>query len=775
MAGVEEGASAEAEANANAEANAEATTRQEAEALANELPLPTLPTLAHDTLDASPTHPQERPRFIRTFRQWIHDYFLGDDPGFGLALIPYCFLSMLLFTRHPSTNFIFDEQEALLANPYVRSIADPHPKFRWVDAFYRDFWGLGPDRSIGSYRPIPDLVWRALWGLGAREHSPFLHHWVNVLLHGVNGALVCVLAFQLTKRRGTAWLAGACFTASAVLTEAVSGVVGISDVLGATGAILALMALAMRLPWMGIGVFVATLFGLYSKESALCCVPLVPLAALLCAQIHHPNEPRRWTRAVFAFVAAGAAFVFYVEARRRAFPAPIPAELGYEANLDKPFGPRLFATILRWYAQPTLPKDPLNNPLVTAEGPYRIAGALRVYFRGLEQLVFPYPLSGDYSAPQEPTPLRLVFPESVLGALAMILPFPIALWAGIAAFARWTRNKRELPRLPPGEARFGMAALLIVLGATVPWVTLPLKRALTASGISVGFGLVVLLVTWLSLRTWRAEAPPVLLPSGMPYRDAIPERSDPRPIDLRPVTGAMLVWIVVSYFPVSNIPALLPTIRAERFWYFPAIGSSLLIAMGFATLWRWYPHGAMRKVVLGFILLFFGVQAICARRHANDYTDDLAFWDATRKAVPRSAKAHLNYSVMKGARGDLNARLDASRTALELAPQWPMASVYLGDTLCRLHRAPEAWPHYMRGFDLASNDVNLVALALQCLWDEKMLTPESPIRQELEGIKDLHPGSWVAYLANDILEKGEEHNGVDPKYRPRGYNEGPKD
>ena len=772
MDGLEEGVAPEAAPEAEAEARADA--RVEAEALAAELPAPAPP--AHHSLDASPTHLSPRPRFIRGLRQWIHDYFLGDDPGFGLALVPYCFLSMLLFTRHPSTNFIFDEQEALLANPYVRSIADPHPKFRWIDAFYRDFWGLGPDRSIGSYRPIPDLVWRALWGLGAREQTPFLHHWVNVLLHGVNGALVCVLAFQLTKRRGTAWLAGACFTASAVLTEAVSGVVGISDVLGATGAILALMALASRMPWMGIGVFLATLFGLYSKESALCCVPLVPVAALLCAQIHHPEQPRRWTRAALALAASAAAFIFYVEARRRAFPAPIPAELGYEVNLDKPLGHRVFATVLRWYAQPTLPKDPLNNPLVTAEGPYRIAGALRVYFRGLEQLVFPYPLSGDYSAPQEPAPLKLVFPESVLGTLALVLPFPIALWTFIAAYLRWRGDKREPARLPPGEARFGLGALLLVVGATLPWVTLPTRRAAMVAGVSVLAGLAVVVGAWLRRRAWRAEAPPIVLPTGLPYRDALPERSDARPIDLRPVAGAALLWIVVSYFPVSNIPVLLPTIRAERFWYFPAIGSSLLLAMGFAAILRWYPPGTgMRKAVVGFILLFFGVQAVCARRHANDYTDDLTFWDATRKAVPRSAKAHLNYSVMKGARGDLNARLDASRTALELAPQWPMASIYLGDTLCRLHRAPEAWPHYVRGFDLASNDVNLVALALQCLWDEKMLTPESPLRQELEGIKDLHAGSWVQYLANDILEKGEEHNGVDPKYRPRGYNEGPKD
>lgn len=665
--------------------------------------------VALDTSSDSGIHP----RFLGTFRQWVHDYFLGDDPTFGLALVPFCFLSMLLFTRHPSTNFIFDEQEALLANPYVRSIADPHPKFRWIDAFYRDFWGLGPERSIGSYRPIPDLVWRALWGLGAREQTPFLHHWVNVLLHGMNGALVCVIALQLTKRRGTAWLAGACFTASAVLTEAVSGVVGISDVLGATGALLAILALALRLPWMGFAVFFATLFGLYSKESALCCVPLVPVIALLAAQIHHPEKPRRWLRAGIALVASAAAFVFYVEARRRMFAAPLPAELSIDANSGKPWAARAFAGILRWYAQPSLPKDPLNNPLVNAHGPLRIAGALRVYLRGLEQLVFPYPLSGDYSAPQEPIPDGVVFPESVVGALLLLLPAPLAAWLGVRAFRRWKRD--------------------------------------------------------------RVATSTVTFDDG-PYREATHAIPSTQPVDVWPVVGAACLWIAVSYFPVSNIPVLLPTVRAERFWYFPAIGSSLLFAIGFSALLDRFKRGSLaRVVVVGLILTFFAVQGVAARRHANDYTNDLTFWDATRKAVPRSAKAHLNYSVMKGARGDLEGRRAANEVALKLAPQWPMASVYLGDTLCRLHRAPEAWPHYLRGFDLAPNDVNLVALAMQCLWDEKMLAPDSTIRAELDAMKSTHPGSWVEYLGKDILEHGEEHNGVDPKYRPRGYNEGPKD
>ena len=234
----------------------------------------------------------------------------------------------------------------------------------------------------------------------------------------------------------------------------------------------------------------------------------------------------------------------------------------------------------------------------------------------------------------------------------------------------------------------------------------------------------------------------------------------------------MSLWRIHDF---SAGPCHSPTIRAERFWYFPAIGSSLLLAMAFSALLDRFPKARAHVAAVSFVVAFFVVQGIAARAHANDYTNDLTFWDATRKAVPRSAKAHLNYSVMKGARGDLEARLAANRTALELAPQWPMASIYLGDTLCRLHRAEEAWPHYQRGFELAPNDVNLVALAMQCMWDEKTLTKDHHIRAELDQIKDKHPGSWVEYLGRDILEHGEEHNGVDPKYRPRGYNEGPKE
>src|SRR5262249_24874330 len=160
---------------------------------------------------------------------------------------------------------------------------------------------------------------------------------------------------------------------------------------------------------------------------------------------------------------------------------------------------------------------------------------------------------------------------------------------------------------------------------------------------------------------------------------------------------------------------VLPTVRAERFWYFPAIGSSLAIAVLFSAL----HEGLKRRIAwlipaLGGVFLLF--QCVQSYRHAMDYRRDLDFWDATKDAVPNIAKAHLNYSVMKGARGDLDTRIKESKEALRLAPEWPMAHIYTGDAICRQHHPDDAWPFYKAGFEIkrAENEMSLIALALQC-------------------------------------------------------------
>jgi tetratricopeptide (TPR) repeat protein len=348
----------------------------------------------------------------------------------------------------------------------------------------------------------------------------------------------------------------------------------------------------------------------------------------------------------------------------------------------------------------------VNNPLVDADLPHRVAGALRVYARGIGQLIFPWTLSGDYSFPQEPIPDRVYFPESILGGLLLVLPplVGIALWV-ISLF-------RETP--PPVETPLAFAS-------NDPFVPPPARESLVIDDRQ------------------RFLA---LLAIG-------------------------LVWLPIAYFPHSNIPVLLPTIRAERFWYLPAFGSACVLAVLFTHLLR------ERRAWGGYaIAVFLGFQALSARWHALDYTDDLIFWRATHNAVPRSAKAQLNYSVMLGARGKLDERLKINAEAMRLAPQWPMAHVYYGDTLCRLKRAEEAWPHYLRGFELAPNDLNLIALGLQCAWEEKIIDKH---KDELIALSEAHPGSWLAYLGTDLVYNGVTNGGVQKKYRPRAYDEGPKD
>jgi hypothetical protein len=317
----------------------------------------------------------------------------------------------------------------------------------------------------------------------------------------------------------------------------------------------------------------------------------------------------------------------------------------------------------------------------------------------------------------------------------------------------WTRRKLELGVIVIFGALVALGTEYYLLRAGAPtWVkTWPFALAL----LCIGLGLLV--------DGWRGQRRP-MKPAGVwPWRHAAPA-----------MLALGMVWMVVSYFPHSNIPVVLPTVRAERFWYFPVIGTSLMLAVFFAWLAEKLRGVELWRMPLGVLLpaLFLSVQTFHAYAHSMDYEDDLAFWRATKNAVPRSAKAHLNYSVMVGARGDLETRLAESKIAMGLAPEWAMAAIYTGDTLCRMHRAPEAWPHYAAGFELGPNDRSLIALALQCMFDEGILMEHE---DELRTIADRHDGSWIRYLAHDTLDNHEKHNGVDPQYRPRGYNEGPKE
>jgi tetratricopeptide (TPR) repeat protein len=587
------------------------------------------------------------------------------DPTLRRALLPAGLLSALLYARPPSTEFIFDETEAIRGNPYVRAAADPAAGIGWLDAFHRDFWGLTPEKTIATYRPVPNLVWRAMWALGLRDQSAFAYHLPCVLLHGLNGALLAVLALRWTRDRTTAWLAGALFVATAVVTEAVSGSVGLADVAAGTGALLALLALDLPLRSMAIAIAAATTLGLYAKESALCLVPLVPLAVAFTPRATPEADERRGVRALVAAAATVVAFVAYVELRRHLFLMRAAPGLSAAFNADKPLLDRAVAAALRWYGQPTVVRDGLVNPLAYAPAPLRVAGGLRIYASGLGQVLVPWTLSADYSSQQETAPREVVSLGSAAGALAML--FPVVL-AGVAGFRAWR-----------------------------------LRRAGT-----------------------RADG-------------------------LLPVVAFALLWMVVAYFPVSNVPVALPTVRAERFFYLPAIGSALVLAIGAARLLAEATARRARAAGLALVGLFLAFQALAARRHALDYRSALAFWSATCEASPRSAKAHLGLGAILGTQGDREGQLAQDAEALRLAPRWAPANVHEGEALCRLHRIDDAIPYLVRGLDAAPGDEALAGLAIGCLSDEQALAEGSHARTAMESLAQRRPTSRVAAALRDAV------------------------
>ncbi len=755
---------------------------------------------------------------LKTGWEQVKHYFSVRPATFAAAFWPMITLSVLLYIRYlPTTNYIFDEQEALLGNPYLNQ-----PTFKYGDAIYRDFWGLPANASIGSYRPVPNLLWRGLIEFGERgqalidnnipaawkvsyanlhesmnpgrpvETLPDLmkkswpQHLFNLFFHGINGALFVAMAYRLSRRNLVAWLAGTTFVTAAILTEAVSGVVGIADVLGGLGALLALAALSTRAYVMPFAVFSAVLLGLFSKESAIVCVPLTPVAALLLSHLLHPDKPARLVRAGLSLVGAALAFIVYVELRKRWFPSSLPSELAEGLEPGSSAASHYMREFMVWFHQAPLPKDRLNNPLVDAPPDLRVAGACRVYARGLSQVVFPWTLSGDYSYPQEPAPTELIFPESVLGWFMMVGPLGLALGLFVLALKREWKHREPLRPHVVHPFGVGLAQWFTKksrhsqIEKQTPVIALWERRLFE---VAVIFG-----TAWLAYKL-NTVGPSemnkdfgdkeldrnILFPSHavndlMAYGacaclfvgglvEGLWKPRTTAATDYRlPVAALGLVWLVVSYFPHSNIAVLLPTVRAERLWYFPVLGTTMVIALllsaGFdraKELRRW---GSYAWIVPTVFLTFQGGRAYL---QSTAYRDDLIFWRDTKNAVPNSAKAHLNYSVMLGARSRWQERLEESLIALELAPDWAMAHVYTGDTLCRMGRPEESWAYYKTGFDKGPNDKGLIVLGLQCLWDTKHLKLHE---EELRALSEAHPGSWIAYLADDTLRNGDKQGGV---------------
>jgi tetratricopeptide (TPR) repeat protein len=251
-----------------------------------------------------------------------------------------------------------------------------------------------PNAATNVYRPLTFATLAANWM--AAGYSPFGYHLVNLLLQA---AVVLLLFFVLRQllegvdgSASISFAAALLFAVHPIHTEAVSSIVGRSELLAA-GFLLAAWLLHLRdRSFMALAAFALALL---SKESAIVLLPLVLAGDFAMSRM------KSWTRY------AGIALV----------------TLLYLGLLWKIQGGHFGSAAI----------SAVDNPLAALSLHWRVLNAVRIAWKYVALLIFPATLSCDYSYNQIPvfTDIgHLLFP--LLAALAV---------CGAWLCAMWTRKK----------------------------------------------------------------------------------------------------------------------------------------------------------------------------------------------------------------------------------------------------------------------------------------------------------------------------------------------
>ena len=379
-------------------------------------------------------------------------------------------LTLVTYANSFGGAFLGDSGAVVLEDPRVHQVNGDNLAL----IFREQYWY--PTADSGVYRPLVTLSFLLNYAVLGNADRPGGYHWVNLGLHGGNVILVWLLAMTVWERRLAAFFTAAIFAVHPVNVEAVTNIAGRADLMAGMG-VLAGLVLYTRGPDAGgwrhlfwlLGMLLAALFGLFSKENAVVLPALMILYDLVF---------RRSRLSGYLPVAAALATTWWV---RHAVFSKLPP-------FDQPF---------------------VDNPLVGADFLTARLTALKVLFKCVWLLIWPRALTWDYSYNQIP-------PATWAAGLAAL-----AGVTGMLALVAWLyRRDRQacffgafffLVLLPTSN-------LLLIIGSIMAerFLYLPsigfagcLAAGVLALGtrrVRVATAALAVAVTALSLRTWNRNA-----------------------------------------------------------------------------------------------------------------------------------------------------------------------------------------------------------------------------------------------------------------------------
>ena len=159
----------------------------------------------------------EAPAVTRPLSRWrsIH---LSDQALIGLLIL----LAVLCYGNSLFNGFVYDDEQQILQNPYVKS---------WhylPQIFSTTVWSfVGAAGTTNYYRPLMTFTFLALWQIF--KDLPFGFHLFNVTLNAAVVVLVFAAGRRLFRDRRVAWLAAALFAIHPVHTEVVDWIAAVPE------------------------------------------------------------------------------------------------------------------------------------------------------------------------------------------------------------------------------------------------------------------------------------------------------------------------------------------------------------------------------------------------------------------------------------------------------------------------------------------------------------------------------------------------------------------
>ncbi len=233
-------------------------------------------------------------------------------------------LAVLPYVNTLQNGFVYDDNNEVLTNPYIRSFSHVGDIFST-----RILAHLGARGATNYYRPISILgflICYKLFGL-----LPYGFHLANIVLH----ALIVCLLFGLSRRLfhddWLAFAAAAIFALHPIHTESVAWVSGVTDLDLALFYLCAFWFFVAsarpqggRSEWMQVGMVVSFILALLSKEQAV----TLPLAAMIYEHLYRDDRAETtWRQKLARYGSLWLLVPVYVLFRIRFFGAFAPVQL----------------------------------------------------------------------------------------------------------------------------------------------------------------------------------------------------------------------------------------------------------------------------------------------------------------------------------------------------------------------------------------------------------------------------------------------------------------